>query len=300
MRVIRGFEDQAALDIHAPDRQTLPLVLNSPHSGACYPEAFLDASRLNNQRIRRSEDTFVDELFLDATHHGLPLLAARFPRVYLDVNREPYELDPKMFKGKLPPYANVRSVRVAGGLGTIARVVSASEEIYREPLQVDDALKRIETLYKPYHSTLRRLLAQTHVKFGAALLVDCHSMPSNVRGFEGPILPDVIIGDRFGKSCDDELVGHIVDYLTNTGLTVTRNKPYAGGFITEHYGRPQRGLHAVQIEINRALYMDEAAFTKTTNFAHLADIMSGLIASLGELALDVLPETVALEGLAAE
>ncbi len=191
------------------------------------------------------------------------------PRAYLDVNREPYELDPKMFVGRLPSYANVRSIRVAGGLGTIARVVAEQEEIYAAPIPVEEALGRIEAIYKPYHAALRRLLAQTHVRFGAAVLIDCHSMPSVVRGQDPKSRADVVIGDRYGTSAARALVEHAADVLVDLGYSVAVNKPYAGGFITEHYGRPAKGLHALQIEVNRGLYMDERSFEPTAGFAAL-------------------------------
>lgn len=200
---------------------------------------------------------------------GAPMLRAHFPRAYLDVNREPYELDPKMYDGRLPSYANIRSIRVAGGLGTVARIVSENHEIYRHRLPVEEALNRIETIYKPYHSTLRRLLAQTHVTFGHAVLVDCHSMPSTVKCQTTDTRPDFILGDRYGTSCNSDLTDFAFEILRSKGYSVSRNKPYAGGFITEHYGRPSSGLHALQIEINRGLYMDEATHEPTAHFGQL-------------------------------
>ena len=181
------------------------MILNSPHSGCCYPGDFLAASRLDEKTIRRSEDSYVDELMADAAALGCPLLKANFPRAWLDVNREPYELDPKMFAGSLPTYANVRSVRVAGGLGTIARIVSESEEIYAGPLNVQEALARIDAVYKPYHRTLRQLVLDARAAFGVAVLIDCHSMPSTVRGMHGRLRPDIVLGDRYGTSCSTEL-----------------------------------------------------------------------------------------------
>jgi N-formylglutamate amidohydrolase len=270
MQVVSGFEDTEAFEVLQPAEQSVPFVFNSPHSGHHYPEPFLRASRLDRLAIRRSEDAFVDELFAGVVELGAPLLRARFPRAYLDVNREPYELDPKMYEDRLPPYANSRSIRVAGGLGTIARVVGESQEIYRGRLPVREALDRIERIYKPYHQTLRRLLARTHVGFGYAVLVDCHSMPSTIRTSDNGPRPDFILGDRYGTSCALALIDHATAVLRDMGYTVARNKPYAGGFITEHYGRPAKGLHALQIEINRSLYMDEARTDRTAGFAAFA------------------------------
>ncbi len=269
-----AFADKA-FEIIEPGTQRLPFVFNSPHSGRIYPQSFLDLSRLDDHAIRRSEDHYVDELFGFVPDFGAPLLLAHFPRAYLDVNREPYELDPRMFDGPLPPHANIGSVRVAGGLGTVPRLVAENMEIYRGRLPVADALARIEEIYKPYHACLRRLIARTHVGFGMAILVDCHSMPANIRITGSSQRPDFIIGDRYGTSAAAELSRVVVEILEGMGYSVSRNKPYAGGFITEHYGRPVRGLHALQIEINRGLYIDEGTLLKKPGFARLsADLQS--------------------------
>lgn len=256
----------APFEIRRPMQQTEPFVFNSPHSGRIYPESFLDMSRLDRLTIRRSEDHYVDELFAGVVQLGAPMLAAQFPRAWLDVNREPYELDPRMFDGPLPPFANIGSMRVAGGLGTIPRLVAENMDIYRGRLSVEEGFSRIERVYRPYHANLRRMIAQTHVQFGKAILIDCHSMPANVRVAGGSRRPDVIIGDRYGASAAHDLSRAAVSFLSGLGYHVVRNKPYAGGFITEHYGRPSRGLHALQIEINRGLYVDETSLEKTTGF----------------------------------
>src|SRR5499433_1583287 len=178
-----------------------PVVFNSPHSGAVYPHEFLIASRLDVATLRRSEDSFVDELILGVVRRGHPLMRAHFPRCYVDVNREPYELDPRMFDGRLPSFANTRSMRVAGGLGTVARVVGDAQEIYDQRISVDDALRRIDGLYKPYHRALRRLFTKVHREFGAATLVDCHSMPSSAGTKDERPRADFVLGDRYGTSC---------------------------------------------------------------------------------------------------
>lgn len=266
---VADFNGLPAFDVLCPADQRVPYVFNSPHSGRQYSQQFLESSRLDESAIRRSEDAFVDDLFAHVVPLGAPLLRAHFPRAYLDVNREPYELDPKMFDGRLPSYANIRSIRVAGGLGTVARIVSENHEIYRHRLPVEEALNRIEEIYKPYHSTLRRLLAQTHVTFGYAVLIDCHSMPSSVKCQTTDLRPDFILGDRYGTSCNSELTEYACSILRDMGYSVSRNKPYAGGFITEHYGRPASGLHALQIEINRGLYMNEATHERSPGFDDL-------------------------------
>jgi N-formylglutamate amidohydrolase len=247
-----------------------PIIFNSPHSGSVYPEQFLSAARIDLASLRRSEDSFMDELIGGLTDAGFPVVRVNFPRSYVDVNREPYELDPRMFTGRLPSFVNTRSMRVAGGLGTIPRVVGDGEEIYRERLGVDDALNRIELLYKPYHRALRRLIYKAHQTFGTVILVDCHSMPSTGISPDEPKRPDIVIGDRYETSCAPRLPNIIDDLMRSLGYSVARNKPYAGGFITEHYGNPASGLHAVQLELNRAVYMDEERRERGPRFRQVA------------------------------
>ena len=277
----RGVNGRAAWDgapfrVIEPADQRLPFVFNSPHSGRRYPADFLRRSRLGHVTVRRSEDAFVEELFSGVVRLGAPLLAADFPRAYLDVNREPYELDQRMFTGPLPGHANTRSIRVAGGLGTIPRVVAEGQEIYAERLSVAEGMARIETIYRPYHAALGRLMARTSVRFGYAVLVDCHSMPSNTAGGSGN-RPDVVVGDRYGTACAPGLTRRMMDAFATRGYRVTRNKPYAGGFITEHYGRPARGLHAIQIEINRGLYMDEGRIEPSRRFDAVARDLTAIV-----------------------
>jgi N-formylglutamate amidohydrolase len=263
-----------------PAAQAVPFVFNVPHAGAIYPSALLAESRLDAVALRRSEDAFVDELFGPVVGLGAPLMAARFPRAFLDLNREPYELDPRMFDGRLPPFANTRSMRVAGGLGTIPRIVADGQEIYRGRIPVDDALRRIEWLYKPYHRMLRQLIHRTARAFGHAVLIDCHSMPSTSVSRDEGAKADIVLGDRYGTSCATLLIDLVEAALRGRGYTVVRNKPYAGGFITEHYGEPALGRHALQIEINRALYMDERNMQKKTAFPVLADDLTQAFAQV--------------------
>jgi N-formylglutamate amidohydrolase len=274
-------------DVIEPPRLLSPLVFSSPHSGSVYPHRFLASARLDAMTLRRSEDAYVDELFMGAVAGGVPLVRARFPRAYLDLNREPYELDPRMFETRLPGFANTRSVRVAGGLGTIARVVGDSQEIYAHRLKVDEALARIEKLYKPYHRTLQTLLGRAHQTFGLAVLIDCHSMPSistlpaqERESGDRKIRADFVLGDRYGTSCDTEFVDVIECELRRLGYAVLRNKPYAGGFITEHYGDPANHFHAMQIEVNRGLYMDEQSMTRADRFDRIAAHLSAVVEKL--------------------
>jgi N-formylglutamate amidohydrolase len=277
----------AAIEILAPAVQSAACVFSSPHSGRDYPAAFLAASRLDACSIRRSEDSFVDELFAHVPHHGAPLLKALFPRAFVDPNREPFELDPAMFDSPLPTFVNRRSPRVAAGLGTIARVVANGAEIYAGKLDFEEARARIERCYRPYHDALEDLIAQTRTRFGTCILIDCHSMPSiggpmeNDAGRRRQV--DFILGDAHGRACARPLTAIVEETLREMGYSVVRNAPYSGGFITRNYGRPERSVHALQIEINRALYMDEARFERTEGLDRVAANMSRLAERLAAL-----------------
>jgi N-formylglutamate amidohydrolase len=275
-------------DVIEPDRISGPVVFNSPHSGSVYPRAFLTSARLDHATLRRSEDSFVDELIAGVVTRGYPMMRAHFPRCYVDVNREPYELDPRMFDGRLPSFANTRSMRVAGGLGTVARVVGDAQEIYDQRISVDDALRRIESLYKPYHRALRKLVTRVQSDFGAVVLIDCHSMPSATGSRDDRPRSDVVIGDRYGTSCVGAVAETAEQVLRALGYSVSRNKPYAGGFITEHYGNPSAGLHALQIELNRALYMDERSHERISRFRRIATDIEALADKLAAIPLEEL------------
>ncbi|MDQ6433642.1 N-formylglutamate amidohydrolase [Mesorhizobium sp. LHD-90] len=283
MTAADDFSGVAPFEIRSSAEQRVPFVFSSPHSGRHYPPRFLAMTRLDATAIRRSEDSFVDELFAGAVALGAPLLAANFPRAYLDVNREPWELDPRMFHEPVPSFANIRSARVAGGLGTIPKLVGEGLDIYPARLPLAEAVGRIDGVYKPYHETLKRLVMRTHGHFGYAVLIDCHSMPASIRVGDNGVRPDFIVGDRFGASASSSMVESMIALLSAMGYTVAHNKPYAGGFITEHYGRPARGLHAVQIEINRGLYMNERTFQKSAGFDALADDLTRFAADLMSL-----------------
>jgi N-formylglutamate amidohydrolase len=284
---LSGTATAPPLDLRRPAAQLLPLVVASPHSGSDYPADFVAASRLDPLALRRSEDAFVDEIFAAAPRLGAPMLAARFPRAYLDVNREAWELDPAMFADALPDYVNARSPRVRMGLGTIARVVASGEEIYGGKLSFIEAQERIESLYHPYHAALRQLIDETTADFGFCLVVDCHSMPSGTQGNTGREAADIVLGDCHGAACAAQIVDCARRYLTRRGFVVALNAPYAGGFTTGHYGRPRDGRHALQIEINRAIYMDERSYRRRSGFARLGEEMAGLIVQLGEAARDL-------------
>jgi N-formylglutamate amidohydrolase len=288
--ILSVIETAPPLDLRRPAARLLPLVVASPHSGSNYPADFVAASRLDPLTLRRSEDAFVDELFAAAPRLGAPMLAARFPRAYLDVNREAYELDPGMFADALPDYVNARSPRVRMGLGTIARIVASGEEIYLGKLSFAEAEARIEALYRPYHAALGQLVDETAADFGFCLVVDCHSMPSGAHGAAGREAADFVLGDCHGAACAPQIVETARHYLRRRGFAVALNAPYAGGFTTGHYGRPRQGCHALQIEINRAIYMDERSYRRRPGFAQLSEEMAGLIARLGEAALGSLAQ----------
>ena len=285
-------DDQATYEVLTPEHQSLPLVFASPHSGRVYSEAFCDAAKLDRLALRRSEDSFVDQIFENAPRHGAPLLRAHFPRAYVDVNREPFELDPSMFDAPLPAYVNARSPRVAAGLGTIARVVANGAEIYRQRLSLGEAMERIRRCYWPYHTALRGLLDSTKQRFGYCVLIDCHSMPST----GGPstkdrncAAADVVLGDCHGTSCAALVTETVERALRGQGYRVVRNVPYSGGFVTRHYGRPRNALHALQIEINRALYMDEDLIEPSQKLAELREHMSQVIVALADMRLGPRP-----------
>lgn len=258
-----------------------PLVFASPHSGRIYPDDLMRAAALDAFSIRRSEDAFVDDLVGAAPDLGAALITAQVARAYIDLNREPYELDPGMFADELPEFARSRTARVAAGLGAIARVVSEGQEIYRRKLTFAEARGRIEGAHRPYHDALARLLAEAQAAHGFAILIDWHSMPSAAaRGSARDRSPDIVLGDRFGASCAGILAGRVERELEAMGYRVARNTPYAGGYTTEHYGRPHRRVHALQVEINRGLYLDEAKLTPTAGFAKLRADLERLIATL--------------------
>ncbi|MFQ5534809.1 MAG: N-formylglutamate amidohydrolase [Sphingomonadales bacterium] len=283
-----------AYEIDMPAEQTVPFVFSSPHSGSYYPPSFIAQSRLGPLTLRGSEDSFVDYIFAAAPKLGAPLIKAVFARAYLDVNREPFELDPAMFDTPLPDHINTTSPRVREGLGTIARTVASGTEIYPGKLSIADAEARINNIHRPYHRCLADLLAKTFRQFGCSVLVDCHSMPSGSRlsGPSGSSLSgsgarsgtaDIVIGDRFATSCNGALVDAAQDILADMGYSVARNAPYAGGFITSHYGAPEKRVHALQIEIKRSLYMDEERIEPNDNLKRLRNDFTCLIRELAAL-----------------
>lgn len=280
---------KAAFHVFSPKKLRSGVVFASPHSGANYPQSFVTQSILNPLQLRSSEDAFVDQLFASAPDFGVPFLTAVAPRAYLDLNRAADELDPALIDGVQRKGQNPR---IASGLGVIPRVVAHGQVIYRGKLSADEAQARIDGYWHPYHSALQGLLRQARDQFGQAVLLDCHSMPHEaieVMGKRGERLPDVVLGDRFGAAADAEVMDRIDAAFTGAGFKVSRNTPFAGAYITQAYGRPSRGQHAVQVEIDRALYMDEATVMPNENFAAVKDILRGVIAEISQIGEEQLP-----------
>lgn len=275
----------AVLELLRPAEQRGPVIFASPHSGRRYPASFLALSRLDRSELRQSEDGYVDLLFDAAPRHGAPLLRALFPRAYVDVNRARDEIDPRMFADPAPANIDSRSNRVRVGLGVIPRIVADGHDIYARKLRYRDAEKRLRTCYDPYHAALGDLIDETRAAFGCAVLIDCHSMPSiggaPFRPGEPPI--DFVLGDRYGASCAGSLTALVEQVLAGMGYRVSRNSPYAGGHVAAAYGRPETGVHVLQIEINRALYLDEARLTRHRGFAALRRTIEELVGALASV-----------------
>jgi len=275
--------DHASYSLTLPQEQTSCVVFASPHSGRHYPPGFLRDSVLNELVIRSSEDAFMDILIEQGSKSGSPVLCATLPRAYLDLNRATEELDPSLIEGVR---LKTHNPRVASGLGVIPRVVSNGRAIYRGKLPQKEAKRRIEGYWQPYDDRLQTLLDETHARYGEAILVDWHSMPHEaVQAVNAQISvrPDVVIGDRFGASADEDIVARVETILLEAGLRVTRNAPFAGAYIVQHYGRPSRKQHALQIEVDRALYMDEAQVVPNENFSEFQSLMNRVVAEISQV-----------------
>jgi N-formylglutamate amidohydrolase len=265
-----------------PLHRCAPLIFASPHSGRRYPADLMAQTRIGLLSLRRSEDAYVDELFAGAAAHGASLLSATVARAYIDLNRDPIELDPDMFEERLPAASAASTPRIQAGLGAIPRITGDGQAIYRRKLTLNEAERRIKAVYRPYHAALANLVEQTRDAFGCAVLVDCHSMPSCARGAHAP---DIVLGDRFGASCHPSVTALAEATLRRLGYRVARNAPFAGGHITQSYGRPLSRVHALQVEINRALYVDERTLERTHGFARIRTDMARLAEALSAAAL---------------
>jgi N-formylglutamate deformylase len=270
-------------DLFLPPRRDSAAIFASAHSGREYPGSFLAASQLDPMAIRSSEDAFVDLLFGDAPVHGAPLIAARAPRAYIDLNRAPDELDPALIEG-VPRGA--LNPRISSGLGVIPRVVANGRAIYRQRLSMAEAEHRIAAHWRPYHTALQALIDESRMAFGETILIDCHSMPHEAIATlarPGRPAPDVVLGDRFGATASAGVVDRIEAAFFRAGFTVSRNNPFAGAYVTQAYGRPSRGQHVVQVEIDRALYLDEARVRPSAGFEPLRRRMTGVVSEIAEI-----------------
>lgn len=283
---LQGTVQEPAFEILSAPAPATPLVFASPHSGRHYPAQMLEASALQPELLRRSEDAFVDEIIAGAATDGVALILARHGRAWMDLNREPWELDPSMFSDELPEFARGRTARVAAGLGAIARLAGEGREIYARKLTFAEAEARVAATHRPYHDALAGLLARAKADHGVAVLIDWHSMPEAAA--RTAVTPrhgkgcDIVLGDRFGASCTQKLTNLVEKALEGMGYRVARNAPYAGGYTTEHYGKPAQRTHALQIEISRALYLDETTLEPTAGLARLKADVARLTAVLAE------------------
>lgn len=276
-------------ELRLPRQQTTPVVFASPHSGREYPVAFLSKTILDNHMVRSSEDAFVDQLFAGVVDHGASLLSARFPRAYLDLNRSADELDPALIEGLR---RRIHSPRIASGLGVVPRVVAGGRQIYHGKISMSEVQRRIDDCWVPYHNQLQRLLDDTRAKLGSVALIDCHSMPHEAVETltrDGNRRPEVVIGDRFGASASSALVDGIEAAFQREGLYVTRNSPFAGAYTVQHYGRPGRNQHAIQIEIDRSLYMDERTIRPRADFADFQAMITRITAEICEIMRPSMP-----------
>lgn len=274
---------QHAFTLTKPSRRTTAVVFASPHSGRNYPWKFMRRSDLDELAVRSSEDAFVDELFADAPRHGAPFIKAGAPRAYVDLNRAADELDPVLIEGVRK---NGHNPRVSSGLGVIPRVVANGRVIYKGKIPWSEAKRRIDTYWHPYHAELKSQLDQAYAMFGQSILVDCHSMPHEAMDSiarSGARRPEIVLGDRFGAAASEEIVDRIEQAFSNAGLVVTRNTPFAGAYITQHYGRPANARHAIQIEIDRSLYMNERLVKPNGNFLAFKALLDEIIPQLADI-----------------
>lgn len=271
---------KASYRLTLPIERTSSVVFSSPHSGRDYPWAFLRRSVLDERVVRSSEDAFVDLLFADAPQMGAPLLAANAPRAFVDLNRAADELDPALIEGIKK---SAHNPRISSGLGVIPRVVANGRVIHNGKISLREAEARLSTHWEPYHAQLQALLDESRDMFGEAILIDCHSMPHEAIASvtrAGRPRPEVVLGDRFGAAAHGDIMARIEAAFVAAGLKVGRNAPFAGAYITQHYGRPSKRQHAVQIEIDRGLYMNEQMIRPNGNFQNFRRLMAGVIAEI--------------------
>ena len=279
----------SAYNLTMPDIRTTSVVFASPHSGRDYPWSFVRRTILDERTLRSSEDAFVDKLFDAAPRHGAPLLTAIAPRAWIDVNRSSDELDPALIEDVRK---SVHNPRVASGLGVVPRVVANGRAIYRGKIPLKEAQTRIDEYWTPWHQALRTLMDDSEALFGEAILIDCHSMPHEAIESIGPSRggrPEIVLGDRFGAAAASDVVDRIEAALVGAGLRVARNAPFAGAFVTQSHGRPARARHVVQVEIDRALYMNEQHIRPNNNFRAFKALIDRVVADITEIGRADLP-----------
>ena len=270
-------------DLKDPQERSTSVVFASPHSGRGYRQTFMGSTKLDESTIRSSEDAFVDDIFSVATRHGAPLLSAIAPRAFIDLNRAEDELDPALIDGAKRIQHNPR---ISSGLGVIPRVVAGGRSIYSGKISMEEANRRLGNWWRPYHDRLQRLLDENQFMFGEAILIDCHSMPHEAMesmSRSGATAADVVLGDRYGAAADHEIVDRIEAAFAGAGLCVARNAPFAGAFTAQHYGRPKRNQHVIQVELDRALYMDETSITPLPSYGSFCDLIDGVVGEITEI-----------------
>ena len=279
----------AAYRLIQPARQETSVIFSSPHSGRDYSAEFMAASQLGLAQLRSSEDAYVDRLFARAPLFGAPFLCALSPRAFVDLNRAPDEFDPAVIEGiDRPPH----NPRISSGLGVIPRVVAGGRAIYSGKISVAEAKARLTRHWHPYHDALEQLLEQTHRSFGEAILIDCHSMPHEAivaHARPGLPKPEVVLGDRFGAAAAPEVTDQIEAAFQQAGFRVVRNSPFAGAYIAQHYGRPLSRKHVVQVEIDRALYLDEARVEPGANYSAFCVRLNRVVAQIAQIGRRAMP-----------
>ncbi|SPH24184.1 hypothetical protein DEA8626_03234 [Defluviimonas aquaemixtae] len=279
----------APYQLTMPERRLTGVVFASPHSGRDYSASFLRETILDPRTLRSSEDAFVDDLLEGVPRLGAPLIVARAPRAYIDLNRAADELDPALIEGLR---VSAHNPRIASGLGVVPRVVAGGRAIYRGKMPLSEAEGRIEACWRPYHTCLRELMDSAQAIFGQAILLDMHSMPHEAMdavAVSGGRRPEIVLGDRFGATASSHVIDRVEAAFEAAGLRTMRNAPFAGAYIAQTYGRPSRGMHAIQIEMDRALYMNEHEIRPNGNFLGFRRVLTGILAQIADIGRQDLP-----------
>lgn len=274
---------ETTYDLIRPAVRSTSVVFASPHSGRDYTSAFLSIAELNAAEIRSSEDAFIDQLYDEAPNFGAPFIKALAPRAFVDLNRGPDELDPALIEGvRRKPH----NPRIASGLGVIPRVVANGRHIYRGKISLSDAHNRIANFWRPYHDQLQTLMDESNRAYGESILIDCHSMPHEAlmtMNLQNAPRPDIVLGDRFGSTASAGVMDRVEAAFVGVGLRVARNAPFAGAYIVQKYGRPSKSQHAIQVEMDRALYMNERTLEPNADFESFKSVISAATASIAEI-----------------